>query len=109
VRSSITKTPARAAASQNRGSRLNRYFFLGGTTASLNALAKRNLTTVFAGMWIAAHSSLPMRLYSLAQSRNHELSAALDFFRRQGSEMLQDRGGSLLLNFRLFRQMGYHL
>ena len=44
----------RGAAGQNGDSRLNRYFFLGGTTASLNALAKRNLTTVFAGMLIGA-------------------------------------------------------
>ena len=30
------------------------YFFLGGTTASLNAFAKRNLTTVLAGILIAS-------------------------------------------------------
>jgi len=54
VRSSTFRVPVRGAASQNGGSRLNRYFFLGGTTASLNALAKRNLTTVFAGMLIGS-------------------------------------------------------
>ena len=30
------------------------YFFLGGTTASLKAFAKRNLTTVLAGILIGA-------------------------------------------------------
>jgi len=54
VRSSAFRVPVRGAASQNGDSRLNRYFFLGGTTASLNALAKRNLTTVFAGMLIGS-------------------------------------------------------
>ena len=30
------------------------YFFLGGTTASLNAFARRNFTTVFAGILMAS-------------------------------------------------------
>ena len=30
------------------------YFFLGGTTASLNALARRNFTTVLAGILMAS-------------------------------------------------------
>ena len=33
---------------------LGYFFFLGGTTASLNALARRNFTTVLAGILIAA-------------------------------------------------------
>src|SRR5208337_673160 len=61
------------------------------------------------GPGITAHASLSVCLNSLAESRNHELSAALDFFRRQSSEVLQDCGGSLLLNLRLFCQKGYHL
>ena len=30
------------------------YFFLGGATASLNAFARRNFTTVLAGIWMAS-------------------------------------------------------
>ena len=45
-----------------------RYFFLGGTTASLNALAKRNFTTVLAGILIGSPvcGLRPMRAFRLA-------------------------------------------
>src|SRR5438552_17026001 len=45
---------ARRELDASRSSAEGYLFFLGGTTASLNALAKRNLTTVLAGILMAS-------------------------------------------------------
>jgi hypothetical protein len=50
----IFKSPGGSTAGRASGPRAFGYFFLGGTTASLNALAKRNFTTVLAGILIGS-------------------------------------------------------
>ena len=50
----ITRLPAGGLGLADVRSTSASYFFLGGTTASLNAFARRNFTTVLAGIWMGS-------------------------------------------------------
>ena len=91
-------------------------FFFGGTTASWQAFATRNLTTVFFGIriWSPVRGlrplrAFPFRLHEFSDSGNDELARSLRFLYREIGNRLEPCSGLLLRNLHRFRHLSHDL